>query len=107
MWHRLLRFLRLRNDYDWSPPAWPSAVHPYRQDARSRCCSQCGGGKRHPVHKASVETASERFEKTFPDAAEWERRHPVHALNLQPSDSQRPHVESIPESPTVEEMSAA
>ena len=52
MWHRLLLFLRIRNDFDWSPPCLgPEVNHPYIKDLRHRCCTYCGGGSAHAIHR--------------------------------------------------------
>jgi len=55
-WHSVLCFLRLRNDYDWSAPAWPEVHHYYEPAARSRCCQHCGGGRFHGVHDPPYDT---------------------------------------------------
>jgi hypothetical protein len=56
--NRLLIFLHLRRDWakeiDLSPPAFDSAPHAYDPDMDGKIltyCAQCGGGKRHKIHK--------------------------------------------------------
>jgi hypothetical protein len=51
LFHRLLCFLKLRDEFDYVPPFAPEVNHPYEQDERLRCCRHCGGGKRHAIHR--------------------------------------------------------
>jgi hypothetical protein len=52
MWHRLLLFLHLRNEFDWAPPALgPEVNHPYVSHVDLRCCVHCGGGLKHAIHR--------------------------------------------------------
>jgi hypothetical protein len=52
MWHRLLLFLHVRNEFDWAPPALgPEVNHPYIQHEALRCCMHCGGGWKHAIHQ--------------------------------------------------------
>lgn len=50
-WHRLLLFLKIRNEFDWAFPAWPEVNHPYMPHASLRCCEHCGGGRLNWVHR--------------------------------------------------------
>jgi hypothetical protein len=51
MWHRLLLFLRIRDEFDWAAPGLgPEVNHPYFECATRRCCDHCGGGKLHAIH---------------------------------------------------------
>lgn len=68
MLHRLLCFLRLRNPFDYAPPAFsPEPNHQYEMMKSLRpgpdnnrktdvvvaeCCARCGAGKRHAIHQA-------------------------------------------------------
>ena len=51
-WHRLLLFLKIRNEFDWAFPAWPEVNHPYMPHASLRCCEHCGGGRLNWIHRA-------------------------------------------------------
>lgn len=52
MWHRLLIFLGIRNELDWSPPGLgPEVNHSYMPHQTLRCCEHCGGGRLNPIHK--------------------------------------------------------
>ena len=52
MWHRLLTFLGIRNQFDWAPPGLgPEVNHPYMPHAVIQCCEHCGGGQRHAIHQ--------------------------------------------------------
>lgn len=51
-WHRLLLFLRIRNEFDWAAPALgPEVNHPYMPHASLRCCEHCGGGRLNWIHR--------------------------------------------------------
>lgn len=51
MWHRLLLFLKIRNEFDWAPPGLgPEVNHPYQPYDKLPCCVHCGGGRLHPIH---------------------------------------------------------
>ncbi len=52
MWHRLLLFVGIRNDFDWAPPGLgPEVNHPYIKHEALRCCKYCGGGWKHGIHQ--------------------------------------------------------
>jgi hypothetical protein len=52
MWHRLLCFLRIRNEFDYAPPSLgPEVNHPYVKYSAAECCVHCGGGRLHAIHK--------------------------------------------------------
>jgi hypothetical protein len=52
MWHRLLCFLRLRDEFDYAPPALgPEVNHQYEPHGVLRCCVHCGGGCLHAIHR--------------------------------------------------------
>jgi len=52
MWHRILLFLGLRDQFDWAPPGLgPEVNHPYEKHVALKCCVHCGGGWRHPIHR--------------------------------------------------------
>lgn len=52
LWHRLLLFLGIRNEFDWAPPGLgPEVNHPYGQHPTLRCCEHCGGGLKHWIHR--------------------------------------------------------
>lgn len=51
LWHRLLLWLHIRNEFDWAPPGLGPAVnHPYGPYHKLPCCVYCGGGRFHPIH---------------------------------------------------------
>ncbi len=50
MLHRLLCFLKVRDEFDYVPPFAPEVNHPYEKDAKLNCCAHCGGGSRHAIH---------------------------------------------------------
>ncbi len=52
MWHQILLFLGVRDEFDWAPPCLgPEVNHPYFQHEALRCCDHCGGGWKHPIHQ--------------------------------------------------------
>ncbi len=52
MWHRLLLFFGIRNDFDWAPPGLgPEVNHPFIAHGFLRCCLYCGGGSMHAIHR--------------------------------------------------------
>ena len=52
MWHELLMFLGIRNEFDWAPPGLgPEVNHPYMPHPSLRCCEHCGGGSKHAIHR--------------------------------------------------------
>lgn len=52
IWHRLLCFLGVRNEFDWVPPGLgPEVNHPYFKHDALQCCNYCGGGQFHSIHK--------------------------------------------------------
>ena len=50
LWHRLLCFLALRDEFDHVPPFAPEVNHPYERDVKLNCCTHCGGGRLHKIH---------------------------------------------------------
>ncbi len=52
IWHRLLCLLRIRDDFDYTPPFAPEVRHPFEKDAKLNCCGHCGGGLKHTIHRA-------------------------------------------------------
>jgi hypothetical protein len=52
LWHRILLFLAIRDEFDWAPPALgPEVNHPYMPHSALRCCEDCGGGCKHAIHR--------------------------------------------------------
>jgi len=74
-WHRLLCFLRLRDDLDYGPPIGPEVPHPYmphvatmaarpgQQPVTLRCCEHCGAGQKHAIHRPPYDNT--RLAKIF------------------------------------------
>ena len=57
MWHRLLLFLHIRNEFDWAPNSLgPDVPHPYYQHETLKCCEHCGGGRLHAIHRQPWDT---------------------------------------------------
>lgn len=72
MWHRLLLFLRIRDEMDWAPPCLgPEVQHPYYQHPTLRCCPNCGGGRLHAIHRPPFnERRTAEVLKNFEDQTE-------------------------------------
>ncbi len=52
MWHLLLIFLGIRDDFDFVPPGLgPEVSHPFIKADSLNCCRHCGGGSKHVVHQ--------------------------------------------------------
>lgn len=52
LWHRLLLFLGIRNEFDWAAPGLgPEVNHPYMPHPSLRCCEHCGGGRKNWIHR--------------------------------------------------------
>jgi len=57
MWHRLLIFLGIRNEFDWAEACLgPEVPHPYVQHSSLQCCEHCGGGRLNRIHRPPYNT---------------------------------------------------
>jgi hypothetical protein len=79
MWHRLLLFLGIRNEFDWAPPALgPEVNHPYIKHPELRCCMHCGGGPKHAIHQEPFDprrTAEILDSHESPTVRSWREEH--------------------------------
>jgi hypothetical protein len=51
MWHRFLCWLKIRDHLEYSPPFYFEVNHPFEKDEKLNCCTHCGGGRLHRIHK--------------------------------------------------------
>ncbi len=70
MWHRLLIFLGIRNEFDYQVPCLgPEVNHPYFEHESLQCCKHCGGGRRHEIHQEPYDS------RRLQEVMELERAH--------------------------------
>jgi hypothetical protein len=79
MWHRLLLFFGIRNEFAWAPPALgPEVNHPYMPHPQLNCCEHCGGGAKNPIHHEPFDarrTAEILSNRENPSVRAWREEH--------------------------------